>query len=98
MGQVANISLTPIRVLLGSLNAAGYVNVGLTKDDGMYRKERVHILVASIFLKKYDDDLTVDHIDRNRCNNKVTNLRWVNWSEQNINRKEQVYKGRQRCC
>ena len=94
MGRVKNISLNPQRILSGTMKPTGYIFVGLTYQNGEYRNERVHILVARLFLPTQDNTLTVDHIDRNRANNKISNLRWVNWSDQNINRNKQTYKGR----
>jgi hypothetical protein len=38
------------------------------------------------FLGDADDTLEVDHRDRNRCNNMITNLRWVSRSSNNYNR------------
>ena len=48
----------------------------------------VHQLVCEAFNGKNpntDDNNTVDHIDRNRSNNKATNLRWASRYEQRLN-------------
>lgn len=43
----------------------------------------IHRLIAFAFdLPKENDQTTVDHIDLNRSNNKVENLRWATMSEQ----------------
>ena len=42
---------------------------------------RIHQLVASKFLPApTEENLVIDHIDRNRHNNHASNLRWVNHS------------------
>lgn len=45
----------------------------------------VHRIVAETFISNPDNKPTVDHIDRNRKNNTVSNLRWANRHEQNLN-------------
>ena len=50
----------------------------------------VHKLVAEAFLPKpvgrENENLEIDHIDRNASNNNVENLRWVSRSENLLNR------------
>ena len=56
----------------GSGCSNGYKQVNFTP-----KKVLVHRLVAMAFLPDYSDDLFVDHIDGNRSNNDVSNLRMV---------------------
>lgn len=47
---------------------------------------RVHIIVATAFLGERDSKkFVVDHIDTNRCNNRVENLRWFTRLENALN-------------
>jgi len=55
---------------------AGYVLIGLYKD-GKTKTHRIHRLVGFAFLEKKNGDIEVDHIDHNRSNNMVNNLRWA---------------------
>lgn len=49
---------------------------------------RVHIIVATAFLGERDSKkFVVDHIDTNRCNNRVENLRWFTRLENALNNK-----------
>ena len=44
----------------------------------MINAHRVHIIVAKAFIPGNEDGkMVVDHIDTNRCNNRVENLRWL---------------------
>ncbi|MDE7166325.1 MAG: HNH endonuclease [Bacteroidaceae bacterium] len=44
----------------------------------MINSHRVHIIVAKAFIPgNKDGKMVVDHIDTNRCNNRVGNLRWL---------------------
>ena len=53
----------------------GYERVVLTKD-GVRSTKKVHRLVASAFLGD-EKQLSVNHIDSNRSNNRLENLEWV---------------------
>ena len=52
------------------------------------KKYRVHRLVAQLFIPNPENKPYVDHIDGDRYNNRVDNLRWVTSTENNIHLSE----------
>lgn len=62
-------------------NSSGYMQVWLARDDGAKRNFSVHRLVAAAFFGPIPHKMEVDHIDDNRTNNAVDNLRIVTSSE-----------------
>jgi len=68
------------------LDANGYKWVWLTNKDGTNHYLVSH-LVATTFLPNTDPSKReIDHIDRNRGNNDISNLRWADDHDQSINR------------
>jgi len=66
-------------------NWCGYSIYSLCKN-GIQKTNSVHRLVAENFLSpKPIEKHEVDHIDRNKKNNHISNLRWATRSEQVIN-------------
>ena len=62
-----------------------YHFVSLTKDK-VGKCITIHRLMACAFLPNPEGHRVVDHIDRNKNNNHITNLRWTTASENNFNR------------
>ena len=50
------------------------------------RTYQLHRIIAKHFIENPDDLPQVDHIDRNKTNNSIENLRWVSNSENSRNR------------
>ena len=66
-------------------DGCGYLVVHLRKN-GESKMCKVHRLVAEAFIPNPENKPTVDHIDRNKLNNFVGNLRWADIELQNNNR------------
>lgn len=83
-GELRNIRTQNINI--GNNRDQGYVNISVTDNEGKEFNTTIHILVAKAFLVRNNKKDTVDHIDKNRSNNKLSNLRYANYSEQNTNK------------
>ena len=55
-------------------------------DGVSYHRKNLHRLVAEAFLPNPNNLPEVDHIDRDKSNNTVSNLRWTTISQNRINR------------
>lgn len=68
------------RILIGTPNDKNYLHVVLR--NGIRKMLKIHRLVAQAFIPNPKNKPTVDHIDRNRQNNNIDNLRWATYAEQ----------------
>ena len=73
------------RILKPGLNGCGYYTVSLYKD-GVKKTHKIHRLVAIVFVDNPENKGCVDHIDNNKKNNHVLNLRWCTSTENSQNR------------
>jgi len=62
----------------------GYYRIGLTKN-GKQKNFKVHRLVAKAFIPNPDNKPCIDHINRKRQDNRIENLRWATYKENNMN-------------
>ena len=83
-GNVKNFNTG--RILKPGNDGRGYFIVNLYKDGKQFTK-KIHKLVANAFLPNPLNKSCVDHIDNNRLNNNVENLRFASNRENNMNSK-----------
>lgn len=81
------------KILQGTLLKNGYRNYGLWKGNE-YHWRTGHSLVAEAFIGERPEGLVIDHIDNNKQNNCLENLRYITYS-QNLIRK--IYTNPMRC-
>lgn len=67
---------------------SAYYSYGSDKSGRYLRakNKNIHVLVAECFIPNPNNYPTVDHINRNKHDNRVENLRWTTYSEQALNR------------
>ena len=72
------------RFLKQAVTKDGYHRVGLCRD-GKRKMCKVHGLVAIHYIPNSDNKLEVDHINQDKSDNRLENLRWVTKSENQQN-------------
>ena len=71
--------------MTGTDNGKGYLQTAFSG-----KRKYIHRLVAEHYIPNPENKATVDHIDRDKNNNRVDNLRWATMKEQKQNQK--LYK------
>ena len=86
--QISNRSrvknITSGKIVKQCINSHGYYHVKLTNMIKRYTCT-VHRLVAEAFIDNSDNKICIDHINRDRLDNDIGNLRWASHTENNQN-------------
>jgi hypothetical protein len=88
LGNVKNLKTN--KILSSNANQYSYRYVQLRKDN-RWKQYSVHRLVAITFIPNPNNHPTVNHIDRNKHNNRVDNLEWCSYSD-NVKHFWKLYK------
>jgi len=73
------------RLLKPGLITSGYTGVMLRRNKKNIHKT-IHRLLGLQYLPNPNNKPCIDHINRNRIDNSLTNLRWVSYSENSKNK------------
>jgi len=73
------------RFLKGTINTFGYKRFCLSKD-GKAKYYFLHCLLAQTFIDNPENRPFIDHINHNRLDNRLSNLRWVTNQENDHNK------------
>lgn len=77
-----------LNIITPKLNKYGYHEIGLRRlNDRKKYWFRIHRLVFEHYSSSVISGYEIDHIDNNKLNNHITNLRTVTSIENNLNRK-----------
>jgi len=83
-------SLYQSKFMTPQLNEDGYLELYCVDADGNRHRMRIHRLLGLQYHPNPDNLPEIDHIDRNRQNNSLDNLRWVSRVENRANREDQT--------
>ena len=78
-GDVESYHSKNPKILKNIIDRGGYKKLGLSKNDKR-KSYRIHRLLAIHFIENPNDYPCVDHIDRDKQNNNLNNLRWTTTS------------------
>jgi len=73
------------KCLIPNIGRDGYYKIELNKDSIRF-KTSIHRLLGITYIPNPNNYLTIDHIDRNKTNNTLSNLVWANSKQQAYNR------------
>lgn len=79
LGRVRSL-ISGGKILAPAVGKAGYCQVSIC-GASIFRCQSVHTLVARAFLGERPEGFNVDHIDGDRCDNRLENLRYIPISE-----------------
>lgn len=85
LGRVKNNLTGEFRLIQNPIGTRLYYYVNLSKN-GKVKKYNIHRLLAQAFIPNPNNLPLVDHIDRNKINNNLDNLRWCSHSDNQRNR------------
>ena len=85
MGRVMSCKWGKEKMIKIFLDRDKYKITCLYKDSKS-KQRRIHRLIAQAFIPNPDNLPTVDHIDRTKQNNSISNLRWASSKTQATNR------------
>ena len=83
LGRVKSLKYGKERIMKPAITKKGYYRLSI-----QYVSCFIHSLVAEAFIPRVEGKDFVDHIDRCKTNNMVSNLRWVTGSENSLNTKD----------
>lgn len=84
MGRVKSLKYNKERIRIPTKHKTGYLQIGLNNNN-KYTLHKVHRLVAQAFIPNPENKPHIDHINTDRTDNRVENLRWVTAKENSNN-------------
>ena len=80
-GKVISYATSNTKGIKGTVSRYGYNQIGLTDTATKQTTYLVHRLVATAFIPNPEGKCSIDHIDEDKLNNDISNLRWCTVQE-----------------
>ena len=81
---------TCLKIMKATTTRKGYLTIGLAKN-GKAKRYLVHRIVATHFIENPHNKPCINHKDYNRKNNRVSNLEWCTYLENNEYSSERIH-------
>jgi len=91
--EVSNLGQVRNKTKIKSQRVANKYYIVTLCNYGLKKNFKVHRLVALAFIPNSDNKPTIDHINKNKLDNRLENLRWFDYKEQANNRNEYPLQG-----
>ena len=95
ISNLGNVRNKKTNKLLKPHITIGYYDIILSKNNKI-KHFKIHRLIAIAFIPNPNNFPIIDHIDKNRLNNSIDNLRWVSSSQNNYNRNMKTHSSKYR--
>lgn len=79
------ISIRTNKILKPTDNGRGYLRFLLLGDDNNTHTVYIHRIIAEAFIPNPDNKPCIDHINTNKQDNRIENIRWVTYKENTNN-------------
>ena len=92
LGKVKSFKRNSDKILKPGTDNHGYYYVVLTNNNGKKVHKKIHRMLAEAFIENPDNLPNVDHLDTQRLNNDLSNLRWASHSQNCYNQNKKISK------
>jgi hypothetical protein len=75
------------KILEGNIGGTGYLYVSVC-ENRKHIKKTIHSIMGEVFLENTHNYRNIDHINRNKTDNRLENLRWLSQSYNMLNTNE----------
>ncbi len=86
-GRVKSYAIDPLGAIIDGGNINGYTTLNIKLQNGKRRNFYLHKIIAKAFLEPKENEKAVIHINHDKKDNRLVNLKWVTHKERYAHQK-----------